>query len=72
MNIATTYTQTFSERLKDLRKEKNLSQKQLAEKLGIAVSTYANWEQGRRSPCIEDIYHLLKVLEIDANELFYI
>ena len=70
----------FKERLKELRKEKKLTQEQLAEKglsqkefaekLGIAVSTYANWEQGRTEPSICDIYNLLSTFEVEANELF--
>ncbi|MBQ8308228.1 MAG: helix-turn-helix transcriptional regulator [Clostridia bacterium] len=60
----------FKERLKELRKEKGLSQKEFAEKLGIAVSTYANWEQGRTEPSICDIYNLLSTFEVEANELF--
>lgn len=60
----------FSERLKDLRQEKQLSQKSLADKLGVPVSTYANWEQGRREPSIYDIYNLLWVFDIEANDLF--
>jgi transcriptional regulator with XRE-family HTH domain len=38
--------------------------------LGVAVSTYANWEQGRREPNIYDIYNIIFVLEIQPNELF--
>ena len=60
----------FSKRLTAIRKEKQYSQKQLAEKLGVAVSTYANWEQGRREPSLYDIYNLLAVLDVEANELF--
>lgn len=60
----------FCEKLKDLRAEKRLSQKTVSEKLGVAPSTYANWEQGRTEPCINDIYRLLEVFEIEANELF--
>lgn len=60
----------FSERLKDLRQEKQLSQKSVANKLGVAVSTYANWEQGRTEPSIYDIYNLLWVFDIEANDLF--
>lgn len=60
----------FCEKLKDLRAEKRLSQKAVSEKLGVAPSTYANWEQGRTEPCINDIYRLLEVFEIEANELF--
>lgn len=60
----------FSAKLKELREEKNWSQKTIAHKLGCAVSTYANWEQGRREPSIYDIYNLLWVFHIEANELF--
>ena len=60
----------FCKQLKDLRAEKELSQKEVAERLGVAVSTYANWEQGRTEPSIYDIFNLLSVFEIDANELF--
>ena len=60
----------FSAKLKELREEKNGSQKTVAHKLGCAVSTYANWEQGRTEPSIYDIYNLLWVFHIEANELF--
>lgn len=60
----------FSEKLKELRQERHLSQNQIADKLGCAVSTYANWEQGRREPSIYDIFNLLWVYDIEANELF--
>ena len=63
-------SEIFSNRLKFLRSEKKLSQKQVADKIGIPVSTYANWEQGRREPSIVDIYKLISVLEIQPNELF--
>ncbi len=64
------YSEKFIAHLKEIRQDKNLSQKQIAEKLGVAVSTYANWEQGRRDPSINDIFKILLALEIDANELF--
>ncbi len=60
----------FAKNLKTIRTFNKLSQKQVADKLGVPVSTYANWEQSRRMPSINEIYKLLKVFEIDANELF--
>lgn len=60
----------FCEKLKSIRLEQNYSQKTVAEKLGVPVSTYANWEQGRREPSIYDIFNLMWVYNIDANELF--
>ena len=60
----------FSQRLKELRQEKQLSQKDVANKLGVAVSTYANWEQGRTEPGIYDILILIWVFDIKANYFF--
>lgn len=64
------FKQLFCQRLKELRHERNLSQKAVAYRLGYAVSTYANWEQGRTEPSIYDLFCLMSVFEIDANELF--
>ncbi|MDE7083877.1 MAG: helix-turn-helix domain-containing protein [Clostridia bacterium] len=64
------YAKIFAARLKDIRNEVGLSREEVAERLGVAVSTYGNWEQGRRTPGITEIYKLLDVFEIDANELF--
>ena len=33
-----------------LRRYLGLSQKQLAERIGISINTLQNWEQGRRNP----------------------
>lgn len=40
----------FSNRLKILRKEKNLTQKEIAKKIGIGPSSMSNYEQGTRFP----------------------
>lgn len=66
----TKYKKEFSANLKKLREDKGLKQIQVAEKLNVAVSTYANWEQGRTEPGVFDIYYLIKIFEIDANDLF--
>lgn len=60
----------FCKHLKEIREERGMSQSKIAKKLGCAVSTYANWEQGRREPSIYDLYKLIWVFDIDANELF--
>ncbi|MBQ7373229.1 MAG: helix-turn-helix transcriptional regulator [Clostridia bacterium] len=60
----------FHKNLKDWRIERGLSQKELSQALNIPVSTYANWEQGRRNPGVQDIYQILSILNISANDLF--
>ena len=39
--------------LKEARKSASLTQKQVATKLNVVESCYANWEQGRTEPNIE-------------------
>ncbi|WFA75375.1 helix-turn-helix transcriptional regulator [Streptococcus suis] len=41
---------TFTERLKELRKKNNLTQRELADMLGVSQGSYANWENGKREP----------------------
>ena len=43
----------FQIELKRLRKEHNLTQEQLAEKLGLTRSRIGNYEQGNREPSFE-------------------
>lgn len=66
------FKEIFSDKLKSIRAEKNYSQKTVAKKLSVPISTYANWEQGRREPSIYDLFNLMWVYDIDANELFNI
>ncbi len=52
-----------------IRKEKGLTQKQLAEKLDISEKTVSKWERGSGLPDVSLMLPLCKVLEIDVNEL---
>jgi putative transcriptional regulator len=40
----------FSDSVKELRKQLNLSQEELARKLDISFSTISRWENGKSSP----------------------
>ncbi|WP_239256641.1 helix-turn-helix domain-containing protein [Listeria ilorinensis] len=40
----------FALRIKELRKESNKTQEQMAKILGVAKTTYASYEQGKRTP----------------------
>ena len=46
-------TSNFGERLKQLRREKNLTQEQLADVFGVARNSIFSYETGRRIPDIE-------------------
>ena len=53
----------------DLRKEKNLTQMQLAEKLNITDRAISKWECGRAMPDSSIMLELCEVLGISVNEL---
>ena len=59
----------FGNRLAKLRKEKGLTQEELAEKVGVSRQTLGKWESGEVSPETENIVALAKALEISTDEL---
>ena len=60
----------FSERLKELRKEKRLSQAQLAKELDVSDATVAMWEIDKRMPSIEIAVALGKFFDVSLDYLF--
>lgn len=55
--------------IKKLRHEKNMSQAQLAETLGVGLSTVASWETGARFPSREALYALADLFNVDMDYL---
>ena len=53
----------FAERLKELRKDKNMTQVQLAEALGVSKGTVAMWEIGKREPNFETLNRLSDIFD---------
>ncbi|MGQ7452240.1 helix-turn-helix domain-containing protein [Streptococcus suis] len=59
----------FTIRLKALRKEKKLTQKELAEKIGIKQNSYSDWETGKNEPNLENIVKLAQLLDTTTDDL---
>ena len=59
----------FTTRLKNLRNEKQLTQSEVAKKLGIAPSTYSNYEQGTRFPDKETLINLAQFYKVSIDYL---
>ena len=59
----------FCNNLKYFRREKSLTQKQIALKLNVVESCYANWEQGRTEPNIEMLRNLSELLFVSVDAL---
>ena len=53
----------------NLRKEKNLTQKELADKLNITDKAVSRWETGKNMPDISILEMLAKELGVTINEL---
>lgn len=59
----------FSERLKALRIVAHLSQEELSRKLQVSRSCIGNYEQGKRTPSIEDLEKIADYFNVDMNYL---
>jgi transcriptional regulator with XRE-family HTH domain len=59
----------FSDRLRSLRNSKGLSQKVLAEAMGITEAGYQNYEVGRRLPTFEKLLAICNALGCSADYL---
>nr|WP_300850043.1 helix-turn-helix transcriptional regulator [uncultured Schaedlerella sp.] len=60
---------TFGERIVTARKNIGLSQKELAEKLGISATRLNYWEKNKRFPPIPMLNSLCEILKLEGDEL---
>jgi transcriptional regulator with XRE-family HTH domain len=60
---------TFGERLKELRKSKNLTQEKLAEQLSVNRDALAKWETDRAFPDVNIIKELADFFEVTTDYL---
>jgi len=59
----------LSENLKNIRKENNLSQEQLAEKLGVSRQAVSKWESGQSYPEMDKVLLICKLFNYNMDEL---
>lgn len=59
----------FSQNLQKIRSEKNLSQEQLADKIGVSRQTISAWESGKASPELDKITAISKLFSVSIDEL---
>ena len=62
-------TQDFGKFIAELRKEKDMTQMQLAQKLNVTDKAVSRWETGKNFPDIEIFEDLSKILEVSVSEL---
>ena len=59
----------FSEKLPKLRKDNNLSQEQLADKLGVSRQAVSKWEAGNSYPDMEKMLQMCKILNCHLEDI---
>ncbi|EFM24808.1 DNA-binding helix-turn-helix protein [Peptoniphilus duerdenii ATCC BAA-1640] len=56
--------------LAEIREENSKTQKDMADLLGIAVSTYCQYETGKRNLPVETVNKISKILNVNKNDIF--
>lgn len=59
----------FGNKLKELRKQANLTQQELGEKLGVAKNTVSYWESGISQPSLEIIKEIATHFQVSVDYL---
>lgn len=56
--------------IKELRKERKLTQEQLAEQFGVARRTVSRWETGSNMPDLDILIEMADFFDVDLREIF--
>ncbi|MFP4024501.1 MAG: helix-turn-helix domain-containing protein [Thiohalospira sp.] len=60
----------FAQRLKKIRKDKSITQEELAFRSGLALSQIARIETARINPTLSTIFRIARTLNLKPSELF--
>lgn len=61
----------FANKLTEIRKSRNLTQQELAEKVGVGISQMRRYEKGSSSPTLEVIKNLAVTIGVSTDELIF-
>ncbi len=59
----------FAERLKEVRISRNITQKAVADYLGIQETSYQHYEYGKREPNFDTLVKLAKYFDVSSDYL---
>jgi transcriptional regulator with XRE-family HTH domain len=71
MHLAAEWTMEFPERLQHLRKQKGLTQKTLADAVGMSLIQISRYESGQSQPTLDVLRRLAVALSVSADELLF-
>ena len=60
---------TFAHRLKELRKGRRWTQRELAEKISVSPQVVSNWEREYSAPDTDDVANLAELFDVPADYL---
>lgn len=61
----------FAEKLSKMRKERGLTQQEMAQKAGVGIAQLRRYEGGKSSPTLEVIKNISKTLGVTTDELIF-
>ncbi len=61
--------QKIGKKIVSLRKQNNMTQMELADKMGISFQAVSNWERGNSMPDISKLPELAEIFEVSLDEL---
>lgn len=59
----------FGDRLREIREDKEISQKELAERLSVSKSIISKWENGKVYPQVRWVYEIADELKVNPRDL---
>ena len=59
----------INKRLRNVRKQCNLTIEQASEKVGVDIRTYSRWERGKMVPHLRTLRKLCQTFNVSAEEL---
>lgn len=59
----------MGDKLRSLRIEKNLTQKQVADRIGLAISAVSSYESGSRYPTYDTLIKLARMFHVSTDYL---
>lgn len=59
----------FSQRLKELRKAKGVTQSEVAELLKVPIRTYGSWERAEREPDLQTLCQIADAFHVSVDYL---
>lgn len=65
-----TIKELLGKRIKELRKQRRLTQEQVAEYVGIETNSLSNIETGRFYPTSENLEKIMTILEVKPKDIF--